>query len=58
MKVQPSGVARRSLDRSVEVEFIATKTEAHKLIEQVSKENVRAVYTVIPATFGIIGPDA
>jgi PII-like signaling protein len=43
---------------TVEVEFIATQSEAHRLVEQVSKENVRAVYTVIPATFGVIGADA
>lgn len=43
---------------TVEVEFIATQAEAHELIERVSQEKVRAVYTMIPATFGVIGPDA
>jgi len=43
---------------TVEVEFIATQAQAQNLIERVSREKVRAVYTMIPATFGIIGPDA
>jgi hypothetical protein len=43
---------------TVEVEFLATQSDARKLIERVSKENVRAVYTLIPATFGVIGADA
>lgn len=43
---------------TVEVEFIATESDARKLVEAVSKEKVRAVYTLIPATFGVIGADA
>lgn len=43
---------------TVEVEFVATEAEARQLIHLVSQEKVRAVYTVIPATFGVIGADA
>jgi hypothetical protein len=40
------------------VEFVATEADARQLVHLVSQENVRAVYTIIPATFGIIGADA
>ncbi|HVW52409.1 MULTISPECIES: DUF190 domain-containing protein [unclassified Trinickia] len=43
---------------TVEVEFLATEAESRALVECVSREKVRAVYTEIPATFGVIGPDA
>ena len=43
---------------TVEVEFVATEAEARQLIHLASQEKVRAVYTVIPATFGVIGADA
>lgn len=43
---------------TVEVEFLATQAEAQALVAKVSSQNVRAVYTMIPATFGVIGADA
>lgn len=43
---------------TVEVEFIVTEAEAQRLIDHVEKENVRAVYAVIPARFGAIGREA
>lgn len=43
---------------TVEVEFVATEADARQLIHLVSQANVRAVYTIIPATFGVIGADA
>lgn len=43
---------------TVEVEFVVTEAEASRLIGLVSKESARAVYTIIPATFGVIGADA
>ncbi|WP_116137621.1 DUF190 domain-containing protein [Trinickia diaoshuihuensis] len=42
---------------TVEVEFLATEAQARQLIHVVAQEKVRAVYTVIPATFGVMGPD-
>jgi hypothetical protein len=42
----------------VEVEFVATEADARQLIHLVSQEKVRAVYAMIPATFGVIGLDA
>jgi PII-like signaling protein len=43
---------------TVEIEFLATQAEAHELVEKVSGQKVRAIYTMIPATFGVIGADA
>ena len=43
---------------TVEVEFVATEADARQLIHLVSQEKVRAVYAMIPATFGVIGLDA
>jgi uncharacterized protein len=43
---------------TVEVEFLATQAEAQELVAKVSGQQVRAVYTMIPATFGVIGADA
>ena len=40
---------------TVEVEFVATEADARQLIHLVSQEKVRAVYAMIPATFGVIG---
>jgi len=42
----------------VEVEFVATQADARQLVHLVSQEKVRAIYTVIPVTFGVIGADA
>jgi PII-like signaling protein len=43
---------------TVEIEFLATESESHTLIEKVSSQKVRAIYTMIPASFGVIGADA
>lgn len=43
---------------TVEVEFIATQADAARLVERVSQEKVRAIYTIMPATLGVIGADA
>jgi PII-like signaling protein len=43
---------------AVEVEFIVTEEEAAKLIDLVEQEGIRAFYTRIPASFGVINPDA
>jgi PII-like signaling protein len=42
---------------AVEVEFVVTEAEAAMLVELVEQEGVRAFYTRIPASFGIINPD-
>jgi uncharacterized protein len=43
---------------TVEVEFIVSDEEAHKLLEQVRATKIRLFYACIPAIFGIINPDA
>ena len=43
---------------AVEVEFIVTDEEARQLLERVEKEHLRLFYAHIPATFGVINPDA
>jgi PII-like signaling protein len=42
----------------VEVEFIVTAAEKQQLLELIANENVRLFYADIPATFGVINPDA
>jgi PII-like signaling protein len=42
---------------TVEVEFIVTDEEAHKLLELLRKEKIRLFYAHIPARFGVINPD-
>jgi PII-like signaling protein len=43
---------------TVEVEFIVTDEEARTLIALVRDERIRLFYAQIPATFGVINPDA
>lgn len=43
---------------TVEVEFIVTDDEAQKLLTLVRSQRVRLFYAHIPATFGVINPDA
>ena len=43
---------------TVEVEFIVTEEEVERLLDLVRAEKIRAFYTLIPARFGVIGPDA
>jgi len=42
---------------TVEVEFIVTEQEAKQLLDLVRAEQVRVVYALIPARFGILNPD-
>jgi hypothetical protein len=42
---------------TVEVEFIVTDAEAHRLLELLRKEHIRLFYAHIPARFGVINPD-
>jgi uncharacterized protein len=42
---------------TVEVEFIVTAEEAHKLLELLEREKVRLFYAQTPASFGVINPD-
>ena len=42
----------------IEVEFIVTEEESRQLLELVQKEGVRVFYAQIPATFGVLNPDA
>jgi PII-like signaling protein len=42
---------------AVEVEFIVTEAEGHKLVELLHKEKLRIFFAYIPARFGIINPD-
>lgn len=41
---------------TVEVEFIVSDEEAHKLIELVRAQRIRAFYACVPAHFGVITP--
>jgi PII-like signaling protein len=42
---------------TVEVEFIVTDAEAHKLIALLGEQKIRLFYAHIPARFGVINPD-
>jgi PII-like signaling protein len=42
----------------VEVEFIVTPEEKQQLLDLVGAEGVRVFYADIPATFGVINPEA
>ena len=42
---------------TVEVEFLVTGDEAHKLLAHLSEHPVRLFYAQIPASFGILNPD-
>jgi PII-like signaling protein len=43
---------------TVEVEFIVTDEEAHRLIELVRAQHIRVFYACVPALFGVINPEA
>ena len=43
---------------TVEVEFIVTDEEAERVLELVKKEKIRLFYARIPASFGVLNPDA
>ena len=45
-------------DLAVEVEFIVTEEEAQRLLDLLEKENIRVFYARIPASFGMIHPEA
>ncbi|KPJ33638.1 hypothetical protein BMUNKI379_17250 [Burkholderia multivorans] len=39
---------------AIEVEFIVTEKEAQRLLERLSREELRVCYAMIPARFGVI----
>jgi PII-like signaling protein len=41
---------------TVEVEFIVSDEEAHKLLELVRSQGIRVFYACVPAHFGVINP--
>jgi len=43
---------------AVEVEFIVTNEEAEQVLELVKKAGIRLFYARIPASFGVLNPDA
>ncbi|HXD06853.1 MAG TPA: DUF190 domain-containing protein [Burkholderiaceae bacterium] len=43
---------------TVEVEFIVSDEEAERLLSLLREERVRVFYARIPASFGVIDPDA
>jgi PII-like signaling protein len=43
---------------TVEVEFIVTDEETRRLLERVQSAGIRLFYARVPATFGVINPDA
>jgi uncharacterized protein len=43
---------------TVEVEFIVTDQEAQQLLDLLHTEKIRLFYAHIPASFGVINPDA
>ena len=43
---------------AVEVEFIVTDEEAHKLLQLLHENKVRLFYAQIPARFGVVNPDS
>lgn len=42
----------------VEVEFIVDEAEARQLLALIQQEGIRVFYARIPASFGVINPDA
>jgi uncharacterized protein len=42
---------------TVEVEFIVSDEEAHKLLQLVRAAGIRVFYACLPALFGVINPD-
>ena len=42
---------------SVEVEFLVSEDEAHKLLAHFAEHKVRLFYARIPAAFGVLNPD-
>jgi uncharacterized protein len=43
---------------TVEVEFIVSDEEAHKLLQRVEAAGIRLFYACTPALFGVINPDS
>lgn len=43
---------------TVEIEFIVTEQEVRQLLELLHREKVRLFYAYLPASFGVINPDA
>ncbi|MGA8706005.1 MAG: DUF190 domain-containing protein [Steroidobacteraceae bacterium] len=43
---------------TVEVEFLVTDEEARQLMGMLHQEKIRLFYAHIPATFGVVNPDA
>lgn len=43
---------------AIEVEFVVTDGELSKLLELLRREKVRLFYAQVPASFGVINPDA
>jgi uncharacterized protein len=43
---------------TVEVEFLVTEAEADKLFARLAAAPVRLVYARVPASFGVVNPDA
>lgn len=42
----------------VVVEFIVTASEKQQLVDLIAREKVRLFYADVPATFGVVNPDA
>jgi uncharacterized protein len=42
----------------VEIEFIVSDDQARQLLDLLKKEQLRLLYAQIPASFGVINPDA
>ena len=42
---------------TVEVEFIVSEDEAQQLLDLLRSERIRVFYALVPARFGMIGPD-
>jgi PII-like signaling protein len=45
-------------DLAVEVEFIVSEGESRELLELLQREKLRVFYARVPATFGVVNPDA
>lgn len=43
---------------AIEVEFIVNEDESRRLLELIEREKIRIFYASIPASFGILNPDA
>lgn len=43
---------------AVEVEFLVNDTEARQLLDLVQSQSIRVFYARMPASFGVISPDA